>query len=344
MVEVETEFKFWTNYKGFALMLMLSVVTVYAFCAHCWTFEEIPWVYLIESAAVWMVLGYGNGFISSFLDEKVSWVSQTQKRLFYGFVAMVIFNFLAIFSLYKLFIWAFNWSMVNPYSPMPWLIALLMTAIMTSRSFLYSWRQSAINEERFKMENIRSRFEVLKNQVNPHFLFNSFNVLSELVYQDADKAAQFIQQLSDVYRYVLEKRDHEVVLVQDELTFLEKYLFLQQIRFQEGLLYDIEVRSNEAHIPPMTLQLLVENALKHNVVSEDEPLHIKIFEHDDYIEVCNNLQKKRTPEAASGVGLVNIQERYKYLSENEVKIIKTNTSFSVQIPLLKTRDHAHSAR
>lgn len=340
---VETEFRFWTNYKGFLLMLLLSVITVYAFCPNCWTFEEIPWIYLIESFAVWMVLGYGNGFISSYLDEKVSWVKQTEKRLLYGFFAMVVYNFIAIFALYKLFIWAFNWSMVNPFSPMPWLIALLMTVIMTSRSFLYSWRQSAINEERFKMENIRSRFEVLKNQVNPHFLFNSFNVLSELVYQDADKASQFIQQLSDVYRYVLEKRDHEVVLVQDELSFLEKYVFLQQIRFQQGLLFDIDVQTKEAHIPPMTLQLLVENALKHNSVSEEEPLHIQIFEHDGYIEVCNNVQKKRTPEEASGVGLINIQERYKYLSDNEVKIIRTPTRFSVQVPLLKTKAHAHSA-
>ena len=341
----EKEFNFWGNLKGLVILLLLSVVTVYAFCPPCWTFEFIPWEGLLQSATIWLLLAYGNSYISIKLDQRFSWIHHTFKRFALGFLAMITYTSLAVYAQALFFSWVFGNSIVdtdNFYYTFvtALLITTLMTAIGLGRSFLLSWRQSAINEEKLKRENIQSRFETLKNQVNPHFLFNSFNVLTELVYQDQDKAAQFIQQLSAVYRYVLEKREQEVVLVADELAFLEKYMFLQQIRFQEGLVYDVQVQSVEAQIPPMTLQLLVENAIKHNIVLEDEPLHIRIIEQDGYIEVLNNIQEKRIPEASSGVGLSNIQERYKYLSEKEVKISKSDSTFSVKLPLLTIRKYA----
>lgn len=340
------EIRFWVRIKGFIILLLLSVITVYAFCPKCWSFEFIPWKSLLQSATIWLLLGYGNSFISSKLDQKFSWIHHTFKRFAIGFLAMVTYTTLAVYAQALFFSWLFENSFIGTddfyYSFVTaLLITILMTSIGLGRSFLLSWRQSAINEEKLKRENIQSRFETLKNQVNPHFLFNSFNVLTELVYQDQDKAAQFIQQLSAVYRYVLEKREQEVVLLEDELAFLEKYIFLQQIRFQEGLVFEIAVHSKDAQIPPMSLQLLVENAIKHNIVSEDEPLHIQILEQEGFIEVKNNIQEKRLQEASSGVGLANIQERYKYLSEKEVKISKTEKSFSVKIPILTIKKHAH---
>lgn len=341
-----SEIKFWARIKGFLILLLLSVATFYAFCRSCWSFEYFPWEGLLQSATIWLLLGYGNSIISSWLDSKFSWILQTFKRFATGFLAMVSYTTVAVYAQALLFsLWFDNTYVGSENFYYSFVTALLITTMMMAiglgRSFLFSWRQSAINEEKLKRENIQSRFETLKNQVNPHFLFNSFNVLTELVYQDQDKAAQFIQQLSAVYRYVLEKREQEVVSVDDELGFLEKYMFLQQIRFQEGLVFEVNVLSRDARIPPMSLQLLVENAIKHNIVSEDDPLRIQVLEEDGYIEVKNNIQEKRLQEASSGVGLANIEERYKYLSEKEVKISKTEKIFSVKIPLLTIKNHAH---
>lgn len=338
----------WKSLRGFFLLLLLSVLTVYAFCPPCWTFEFIPWKGLLQSATIWVLLAYGNSYINNLLDKKLSWIHHTIKRLTLGFLAMVSYTILALYAQSATFNWFFDQSIVKPEGftstlMLSLLITALMTAIGLGRSFLLSWRQSAINEEKLKRENIQSRFETLKNQVNPHFLFNSFNVLSELVYQDQDKAVNFIQQLSAVYRYVLEKREQEVVPLEEEVAFLETYIFLQQIRFQEGIVFDLQLRSMESQIPPMSLQMLIENAIKHNVISEDEPLHIQIFEQDDYLEVRNNLQEKRIHEASSGLGLSNIKDRYKYLSEQKVKIKKTDTHFIVQLPLLKIKKYAHTA-
>ena len=332
----------------FLTIILLSVLTVYGFCRACWSFQQIPWQVLAQSAMAWVLLSYGNGFINEYLDKKISWIHQTFVRLLIGFVAMVGYTTLAMYAQAYFFYWILDRPMVSPQdlssNLLPTLlITAFITTIMLGRSFLFSWRESAINEEKLKRENVQSRFESLKNQVNPHFLFNSLNVLAELVYLNQDKAVDFIHQLSGVYRYVLENREQEVVSLEEELSFLDKFLFLQKIRFQEGLEVEIEVQSKESQLPPMALQLLVENAIKHNIISEEEPLHICIIEKDDYLEVSNNLQIKRLHEASSGVGLPNIKERYRYLSEKEVQVIQTDQIFLVRLPLLKIKRHARTA-
>jgi sensor histidine kinase YesM len=338
--------RIWIEARGFLLIILLSVLTIYGFCRECWSFQQIPWQALSQSAMAWVLLSYGNNFINTYLDNKISWIHQTFVRLLIGFIAMVGYTTLAMYAQAYFFYWILDRPLVSPQdlssNLLPTLvITAFMTTIMLGRSFLLSWRESAINEEKLKRENMRSRFESLKSQVNPHFLFNSLNVLTELVYLNQDKAVDFIHQLSAVYRYVLENREHEVVPLEEELAFLEKFFFLQKIRFQEGLAIDIQVQSKDSQLPPMALQLLVENAIKHNIVSEEQPLHIRIIEKDDYLEVTNNLQIKRLHEPSSGVGLPNIKERYSYLSDKEVFVVRTDTLFMVRLPLLKTRKHAH---
>lgn len=332
----------------FLLLLLLSVVNIYAYCKACWAFDFIPWELLIQSATLWMLLGYGHTYINFKLDQEVSWIHHTSKRLLIGFLATVAFTVIAVYGHAWFFGWLADIANFNTYGFSTTLafsltVTLIITTIALGRSFLLSWRESAIYSERLKRENIQSRFETLKNQVNPHFLFNSFNVLTELVYQDADKAANFIQQLAEVYRYVLEKREQEIVSLEDEIDFLEKYIYLQKIRFQSGLNVDIEINDKKTRIPPMTLQLLVENAIKHNIISEDQPLKIQIVEKEGYLEVINNIQEKMLHESSSGIGLENIQERYSYLSDREVIINRTAAYFSVKLPLLKIKQYANPA-
>jgi len=190
---------------------------------------------------------------------------------------------------------------------------------------------------RLQEENIVSQFETLKQQVNPHFLFNSLNVLSSLIFIDQDKAAKFVRQLSKVYRYVLEHKDKETISIRDEMPFWESYIFLLNTRFDKNL--NVEIRIDDKKLgkklAPMVVQLLIENAIKHNVISKSRPLHIEIYSNDeDYLLVSNNLQLKSSTEVSSKVGLANIQKRYDYLTNRKVIIDENIEKYIIRIPLL----------
>ncbi len=202
---------------------------------------------------------------------------------------------------------------------------------------LRKWRFSLAELERFKKENAEFQFETLRSQVNPHFLFNSLNTLSALVFQDQEKAGLFIRELSDVYRYILENRNKELVNLEEELKVARSYIYLVQLRFEQRLnvIIDIPENMKDAMIAPLTLQLLIENAVKHNVISKNKPLTIKVYTDDNWLVVLNNLQKKEVHEFSSELGLKNIRSRYQFLSSNKVEVIENASEFKVRIPLIK---------
>jgi LytS/YehU family sensor histidine kinase len=207
---------------------------------------------------------------------------------------------------------------------------------MHSRAFLINWKVSQINAEKFKRESVAAQYESLKSQVNPHFLFNSLNALTNLVYEDQDKAAKFIKQLSEVYRYVLDTREKEVVMISEELKFLQSYIFLQEIRFGNNLKIHVDIKNQTFQVAPLALQLLIENAIKHNVISSDDPLQIRVYFSGDYLVVENDLQLKLSiTESSSGFGLENIKRRYSFLSDNEVIVESTADKFIVKLPIVK---------
>jgi LytS/YehU family sensor histidine kinase len=161
------------------------------------------------------------------------------------------------------------------------------------------------------------------------------NALTNLVYQDQDKAAKFIKQLSEVYRYVLDSRDKEVVSIQEELKFLESYLFLQHIRFGDKLNVQIDIPRKDGRVAPLALQMLFENAIKHNVISEEDPLTIHIYRQDENLVVENTLKRKQIlAEDSSGLGLENIKRRYEFLSDKKVVVEETASKFKVTVPIL----------
>ncbi len=201
-------------------------------------------------------------------------------------------------------------------------------------NFYCRGRQATLDAEVLQKENIIAKYESLKSQVSPHFLFNSFNALTNLVYEDQDKAAKFIKQLSEVYRYVLDTRDKEAVPLDEEVKFLTAYLFLQQIRFGNKLKLDIQLDGTRSLVAPLVLQMLVENAIKHNIISEENPLKIYLRVEDGFIVVENNLQKKSVMlEESAGVGLDNIVRRYAFLSDKAVEIT-TGERFTVKLPVI----------
>jgi sensor histidine kinase YesM len=218
---------------------------------------------------------------------------------------------------------------------------LIMAGVLTDLAvfMLKKWRVSLAELERFKKENIEFHLQMLKTQVNPHFLFNSLNTLSSLIYTDRDIAAQFVRQLAKVYRYVLDNRSKELIQVREELQFLQSYIYLVQLRFSQNLRIVINIPEEVHHyfIAPLTLQMLIENAIKHNVVSQKKPLTVQIeWQQPDRVMVTNNLQIKPAGELSTQIGLKNIRSRYSYITAREVAVEQSDQYFRVTIPLLES--------
>ncbi|MEZ4776729.1 MAG: two-component regulator propeller domain-containing protein [Bacteroidia bacterium] len=211
-------------------------------------------------------------------------------------------------------------------------------------SITYIWvkdREKRLRRtERLEKEKIESQFETLKSQINPHFLFNSFNTLISIIENDQDVAVKYVEKLSDLFRNILAYRHQSVISLQEELTLFENFRFLQKQRYGDN--FDVKINLEESlltdcNVPPLTLQLLVENALKHNIVSRSKPLYVEInAQKDGYLTVHNNLQVRREKAPSTQMGLQNIVHRYRLLSDQEVIIEVTQTQFMVHIPLLKT--------
>jgi len=295
------------------------------------------------SAAIWFTQWLGNGYIIYLLDKRFPWMINPVKRLVIGFISLIVYSSFAIIVVQLLMesaflgFWPLNWSewiLYNVRSAV--LISLFVATVLSAMGFFRNWRNEAIRATELQNELISSEYALLRNQINPHFLFNSLNVLSELVYEDQATAVKFIRQLSDVYRYVIDSRSKDLVSLSEELEFIRSYVFLLKIRFGEKLLVDLpdSVDANKATIP-MALQILVENAVKHNEVSYKNPLRINISVEEDMLKVQNNLAPKATPEERSGAGLENISKRYAYFSSKSIEISSDGGFYTVSIPLLQ---------
>lgn len=302
----------------------------------CEGISALIWI-CVFTATIWVSLWLGNAYLSQALNSFFSWHEQPVKRLVIGLVAMIVYTVGAVFIIIGIFqVAGFTLGsrlMGTFFSTI--IITLIITMFMTGRAFLLNWRQSAVDAEKLKRESVKAQFESLRNQVNPHFLFNSLNALTNLVHQDPDQAVKFIKQLSEVYRYVLDTREKELVPLAEEMKFLDSYFFLQKIRFGDKLKLQNSVQDIAGNVAPLALQMLVENAIKHNVISEEKPLTIKIHAHNGSVVVENNLQRKSViQEPSSGVGLENIKKRYQFLSDKPVMIKDDSLSFAVALPLI----------
>ncbi len=192
-------------------------------------------------------------------------------------------------------------------------------------------------KDSMQKELLRSKYESLKSQINPHFLFNSYSVLTTLIHTNPDQAVDFLNQLSKMYRYILDNKENEMVSLEKEFKFLESYLFLLKTRHEDGILVDIEVSLDRKNffVPTLALQMLIENAVKHNAFSQEQPLMIRIFnEKDDYLVVSNEIRRKGEVVNSTKVGLENICKRYNIQSEKQVVVNQTGSDFIVKLPIL----------
>jgi len=216
------------------------------------------------------------------------------------------------------------------------LIVALVSTIYESIYFYQNWKHTLLEAEQLRREQVESQLEGLKSQVNPHFLFNSLNTLAYLIPEDEERAVQFVQKLSRVYRYILEMRDKKLVSLEDELQFLRSYTFLVQERFADNLKVEVDIPEGlrQRKMVPLALQLLMENAIKHNVISQLHPMCIRIYTEDGKLCVANQLQRKRQVSRSTGLGLENIKNRYSYFTDERVRVEEEGERFLVCLPLL----------
>lgn len=211
-----------------------------------------------------------------------------------------------------------------------------MVATYEAIYFYYQLKISIEERERAKQAQVRSELAGLRNQVNPHFLFNSMNTLMNIVTEDQQLAVSFLKKLSKVYRYVLENRAEQIIPLSKELDFIHSYVFLQKERFKGNLEVKIDIPEQylEQHIIPLSLQILFENSIKHNIISRKKPLCIEVFVENGKLLVRNNLQRKEQVMDSTKVGLENIKTRYRFFTEEQVEVKENEKYFSVAIPLL----------
>lgn len=339
----------WTDLRKFLLInLAIAAILQVVFCPQCflnWDYFKGLWPDFLFSFVVSMALSYGGNLVQVFWDKRFSWIHYPVQRLLATVTTYMIYSFVVSFII--VFIYTYidgqfelneiPWKGIYKFTLVPMTVALVFMAIFTARSWLIEWRKSAIEAEQLRSTKLASQYQSLKDQLNPHFLFNSLNALSNLVYEDADKSASFIQKLSKIYRYVLDVQQEELVELDRELEFAKNYLDLQKVRFDENLGFSIAVPQTKGYfLPPLSLQLLLENAIKHNIASQDNPLFIQIHQKEDGLWISNTFQPKSSQnEPSTGVGLENIRQRYKILSDQSPEIIQTKDEFLVRLPLLK---------
>ncbi len=221
------------------------------------------------------------------------------------------------------------------------IIYLIIIGFHAFIHYYQNWKEAELTAERLQKENIRSRYETLKHQIDPHFFFNSLSVLTSLVYKDADKSAAYIAQLSRMYRYILEGKDQTVVPLEQELEFLNSYIFLMSVRHGDSIRFEVQISEetrNLTFIPKNSLQMLAENAVKHNRFSQQSPLLVRVYEDEDFIKIINNLDRRELIECPSGIGLENIRKRYQLISEKEIELEETAFTFCVKLPKLSKRE------
>ena len=308
----------------------------------------VSFAHFLSNAGYSVCLGLGlfaNGWIFRFVERRyISWIERPVKSILvagvfhfiYSTVIIFFFNWLWFIVIYdqpvRIFL-QYGWDIIIG----EYMVLILITSIKYTKSFFKAYRDEAIQGERLKQEAISLQYQVMQNQVNPHFLFNSLNVLGSLIDLDQEKAKKFTRELSLFYRELLHFKDKDLIPLDEEISFVRKYIYLQKIRFGDHFDVQILLKDHtEGEVIPMSIQMLLENAVKHNIISGENPLKVIIGKPaagEIFIE--NNRQPKPSTDKSDKIGLKNLQHRYRFLTNRKMKVESTEKYFRVTIPLVK---------
>jgi hypothetical protein len=300
---------------------------------------------LIITASIWI----GNRFIMIWSRTRYPLFEENKKRLRFQSIIMILFTILATNVLGFALKGYCNFEntiipghtlgdiLFNSNSA-SFFCTLSVVAIYESVYYMGQLRNSVEEKEMLKRESLMAQINALKTQVNPHFLFNNLNTLCSIIPENPKQAVDFVQQLSKVYRHILEVKDEKSIPLKDEMAVLEAYAFLLKTRFGDNLeiIMQVDDATLQDKIVPLSLQLLMENAIKHNIVSQDKPLRILVKVENENLVISNNLQKKNQLIESTGIGLTNIRNRYKLITDKLITVTETLGDFTVSIPLIQS--------
>ncbi len=331
----------------FITITLMGLMIAFLICPKCffgeWRADSNNWKMIVVSLAFTYGLGYSISFLLPILSKSKFQQSRPVSKFIINLIILAGFTFLASVSIFYFTIKLLytnsdeflTWAFVADNAKTAMWIAIGFSMFFSSIEFLKNYKKEAVRAEKLEKENIKAQYESLKSQVNPHFLFNSLNALTSLIYDNQELAVKYVRQLSDVYRYVLDSQNKDLVPLQEELEFVESYLFLQKIRFGDNLKVEITLpEKQDILVAPLTLQVLLENAVKHNEISAEFPLTIKLYEEGDRLIVENPVRIKNILDKGMGVGLKNISERYLLFTDKKMEIDQTNGCFKVKVPKL----------
>lgn len=335
-----------TIFTGF----IVSIVVAFVIIGIEWTFgramkfDNALVTELVYYCVYGIVLTVMNSAFFEYMNHKIIWKEYPKYRLMLGILGSVSITMLGIFLIRFITKTIFEGDTASHFFAVErfkyYIVALIITMVVTlcfhTIYYYKKAQEKKLKEQRIIAGTASAQFESLKNQIDPHFLFNSLNVLSSLIEENPENAQRFTTSLSKIYRYVLEQKDKDLVSVSEELAFAKTYMNLLKMRFENSLFYELPVEkpSGEAKVVPLSLQLLLENTVKHNIVSEKEPLYIRIKIIENALVIENDLQKKAILENRRGVGLQNIIDRYGILTDRKVVIEGNTKVFSVSLPIL----------
>ena len=305
---------------------------------------QIAWREYYENMIFSIILYLANINVWRFFASRFGHDFRSLKRLAIGLTGNFIISVVGIFLsrlILKVGLHRVSFiEFLKNENPGHYYVSLIIAAVVLAifyGFYYYKYRQETkVKEQKIIAGTASAKFDALKNQLDPHFLFNSLNVLTSLIEEDPQQAQKFTTSLSKVYRYVLEQKNKDLISVNEELKFAKTYVQLLKMRFEDSIVFEVPDESAypEAKIVPLSLQLLLENAVKHNVVTSDKPLYIKVYEENDMLVVSNNLQEKQVVKKSTGVGLQNIKQRYGILTDRKVQIHRSTSNFSVLVPML----------
>ncbi|MDT7832114.1 histidine kinase [Flavobacteriaceae bacterium S356] len=299
---------------------------------------------VVLSCLIGIVVAYLIYMCSLFLDKLLPWRKYVEARLFIGIITLFSLSYLLIFGAIYVFDYTMNDSLnfMAIFQPMliklaiiVFILILIFEIIYFALYSYYSYTTLQIETVKQERKQIELQLNALKSQLSPHFLFNSLNTISSLVYKEKKRAQQFIRKLANMYQYTLQSYSEKLITLQEELDFVKDYLFLLETRFENKLTCTITVSEEllDSKVPPLAVQMLVENAVKHNQKDEYEPLHITITSTKKHIIVQNNITEKATNVTSFNIGLKNINSRY-LLLHTEGITISNGENFSVKLPLI----------
>ncbi|MEQ8360509.1 MAG: histidine kinase [Cytophagales bacterium] len=324
------------------LAVIVAILGAVAFLGYFSKVESLLITIIFWIINVVFFIWAGNRFISKWLDKNLPWDVFVSRRFFIQLLSSGIYSLLVVNLTFYFFRTLFT-SSAPDFSQMAvmniygLLFVLPAISIHFGIYFMTQWKKTKLKSEQLEKENIRTQLEVLKSHIDPHFLFNNLNILSSLIDEDKDTARKFLDNFAEVYRYVLKNKQVELVSLEEELEFLNSYVYLLKNRFGERLIFqnDIIINTENLMIPPLALQIVVENVIKHNKIDGEMPLTIEMFTEKEKLVVKNNLQKKNQTVNSSNSGLKNIKKRFEFLSDKEVDVLNIESHFIVKLPLLE---------